>query len=63
MKLNKCILEKQHELGLKSSNLLRSLSPERLVALHSPRPSSFCHAAGELPPKKGKHNIYIYIIK
>ena len=51
----------KHELGLKSSNLLRGLSPQRLVALHSPRPSSFCHAAGEPPPKNRKNNIYIYI--
>ena len=51
----------KHEVGLKNYNFLRSLSPQRLVALHSPRPSSFCHAAGEPPQKIGKNNIYIYI--
>ena len=48
----------KHELGLKSSNLLRGLSPQRLVALHSPRPSSFCHAAGEPSKKMGKNNLF-----
>ena len=49
--------KKQHESRLKSFNLMRSLSPQRLVALHSPRPSSFCHAAGEPPRKKWKKQV------